>query len=68
MRISEEERKRLLRYGPLSDTVRRGLELVEKEKKRMDFIRKLDRLQKENPVKLDPDELVRIIREDRASH
>lgn len=68
VRISEEERKRLAKYGPLSDTVRRALEFYEKDLKKREWMKKLDKLQRENPVKLNPDEIVRIIREGRASH
>ncbi len=68
VRVTEEERKKALRYGPISEAVRKGLELLEKERKREEVIRRLDKLQREHPVKLDPDEIVRIIREDRASH
>ena len=68
VRISEEDRKRLLRYGPLSETIRQALELFEKDRKRREWMTRLDQLQKENPVKLDPDEIVRLLKEDRASH
>jgi Arc/MetJ-type ribon-helix-helix transcriptional regulator len=68
VRITEEERKRLQRYGPLSETVRQALDLFEKERKKREWMAKLDRLQKENPIKLDSDEVVKRIREDRTEH
>jgi hypothetical protein len=65
VRITEEERKKLLRYGPLSATVREALDLYLKDKKSREFVRKLRQFQQENPVKVDPNEIVRIIREGR---
>jgi hypothetical protein len=65
VRISEEEKKKLLRYGPLSDTVRDAIELYVRDRKSREFVRRLKRFQQENPVKVDRDELVRIIHEGR---
>ena len=65
VRISEEERTKLLRYGPLSETVREALDLYMKDRKSREFARKLKQFQQENPVKVDPDEIVRMIREGR---
>jgi hypothetical protein len=65
VRITEEERKRLLRYGPLSGTVREALDLYVREKKSREFVQKLRQFQRENPVKVDADEIVRTIREGR---
>jgi hypothetical protein len=65
VRITEEERKKLLRYGPLSDTVRDALDLFMRDRKSREFVLKLRQFQQENPVKVDHDEIVRIIREGR---
>ncbi len=65
VRISEQERKKLLRYGPLSDTVREAIDLYMRDKKSREFVQKLRQFQQENPVKVDSDEIVRIIREGR---
>ncbi len=65
VRISEQERKKLLRYGPLSDTVREAIDLYIRDKKSREFVQKLRQFQQENPVKVDSDEIVRIIREGR---
>jgi hypothetical protein len=65
VRITEEERKKLLRYGPLSDTVRDALDLYFRDKKSREFVQKLRKFQRENPVKVDPEEIVKIIREGR---
>lgn len=65
VRITDEERKKLLRYGPLSETVREALDLYLRDRKSREFVRKLKEFQRENPVKVDPDEIVRIIREGR---
>jgi hypothetical protein len=65
VRISEQERKKLLRYGPLSDTVREALDLYIRDKKSREFVKRLRQFQQENPVKVDPDEIVRLIHEGR---
>jgi hypothetical protein len=62
VRITDKERKRLLRYGPISDTLREAIELYIRNKKSREFVGKLKHFQDENPVKVDPDEIVRIIR------
>ena len=68
VRVSEEERKRWRRYRPLSETIRRAMEQYEKDEKKRAVLDDLKRLQREHPIKIDPDEIVRIIREDRRSH
>lgn len=68
VRISEDDRKRYERYGTLSDTVRKALELYDRDRKRREWMERLDRIQKENPVRIDPDEIVKVIRQDRSSH
>ncbi len=65
VRITEEERKKLLQYGPLSNTVRRALEQYLKDEERRRFLQELKEFQAAHPVKVDPDEIVRIIREGR---
>jgi len=65
VRITDEEKRRLLQYGPLSDTVREALEEFLKEKKRRQFLQELKQFQTEHPVKVDADEIVRIIRDGR---
>jgi hypothetical protein len=65
VRITEEERKKLLHYGPLSDTVRDALDLYFRDKKSREFVQKLRKFQQENPVKVDSEEIVKIIREGR---
>jgi len=65
VRITEEEKRRLLRYGSLSDTVREALELYMKDRKSRDVLRKLAQFQREHPVNVDSDEIVRVIREGR---
>ena len=65
VRITEEEKRRLLQYGPLSETVREALEEFLKEKKRRQFLDELKQFQVEHPVKVDSDEIVRAIRDGR---
>ena len=68
IRITDEDKKRLLRYGPVSKTVREALDQYMKDEKKREALRKLSELQKRYPVKVDPDEIVRAIRADRRSH
>ena len=65
VRVSEEERRRLAKYVPLSETVREASEMYIKERKKRGVIRELVRFQKEHPVHVDAEEIVRIIREGR---
>jgi hypothetical protein len=65
VRISDEERKRLVKYGPLSETVRQALEMYVREKRKREVIEELRQYQREHPVHVNPDEIVRIIREGR---
>lgn len=65
VRITEEERRKLLEYGPLSDTVREALDQYLKDKKRREFLQELKQFQAAHPVVVDSDEIVRIIREGR---
>jgi len=44
------------------------MEQYEKDEKKRAVLDDLKRLQREHPIKIDPDEIVRIIREDRRSH
>lgn len=65
VRLTDDEVRRLQKYGPLSKTVREALELYESERKRTAAVKKLRQLQREHPVSVDTDEIVRIIREGR---
>jgi len=65
VRISDEERKKLLKYGPVSETVRDAIDFYLTERKKREFVRRLKQFQAEHPVKVDPNEIVRIIREGR---
>ena len=68
VRITEEERRKWQRHGPISQTIREAMEQYERDQKRRDFLKDLRKLQKEHPIHIDPDEVVRILREDRQSH
>ncbi|MDG7007274.1 MAG: hypothetical protein JRN06_03385 [Nitrososphaerota archaeon] len=65
VRVTEEEKKKLLQHGPLSDTVRKALDRYLMESERMEFLQELKEFQAAHPVTVDPDEIVRIIREGR---
>ncbi len=65
VRVTEEELKKYQKHGPLSKTIREAMELYEKDRKKVEAIKKLEELQRENPVHITTEEIVRIIREGR---
>ncbi len=65
VRISEEEKRQLQKYGKLSNTLREAMNLYLNKKKSDQLLRKLADLQAKNPIKTAPEEIVRLIREDR---
>jgi hypothetical protein len=65
VRISEEEKRQLTKYGKLSDTLREGMKLYLNKKKTDELLYKLEKLQSENQIKTSSEEEVKLIREDR---
>ncbi|HKT22770.1 MAG TPA: hypothetical protein VJR06_09215 [Nitrososphaerales archaeon] len=65
VRLTEEERRSLLTYGPLSSTVREALEMYVKERRRLEAVDELERYQKQHPVHVSVDDIVKAIREGR---
>lgn len=65
VRISEEEKHQLKKYGKLSDTLREGMKLYLNKKKSDELLRKLEKLQSESQIKTSIEEEVKLIREDR---
>ena len=65
VRITEEEKTELQKYGSLSQTLREAMKLYINTKKSEEILNKLGELQAKNPVKLSGEEIVRSIREDR---
>jgi uncharacterized protein YlbG (UPF0298 family) len=65
VRISDEEKRQLQRYGKLSDTLREAMKLYLNTKKYEDVLAKLKELQAKNPIKTTTEEEVKMIREDR---
>ena len=65
VRISEEEKRQLKKYGKLSDTLRSGMKLYLSQKKSEELLCKLEELQANNPIKTSTAVDVRLIREDR---
>jgi hypothetical protein len=66
VRISEEEKKRLLEHGSLSKSVREALELYLNAIKSDELIGKLDKLQQKNRIRTTTSEEVKLINEDRG--
>ena len=65
IRISEEEKRQLKKYGRLSDTLREGMKLYLNKKKSDELLCKLEKLQSESQIKTSFEEEVKLIREDR---
>ena len=65
VRISEEEKHQLKKYGNLSDTLREGMRLYLNKKKSDELLRKLEKLQSESQIRTSIEEEVKLIREDR---
>ena len=66
VRLTEEEKKELLVYGGLSKGVREGVRLYLNAQKSRDIFRKLEDLQRKNPVKTASEKEAELIRHDRA--
>jgi uncharacterized protein YlbG (UPF0298 family) len=65
VRISEEEKRQLRKYGKLSDTLREGMKLYLNKKKSDELLCKLEKLQSASQIKTSIEEEVKLIREDR---
>ncbi len=65
VRISEEEKKKLLQRGELSKSVRKAVRRYLDEDRSRELLARLDELQRKNPVKTTISKEVRMINEDR---
>lgn len=65
VRISEEEKKKLLQRGELSKSVREAVRRYLDEDISRELLARLDELQRKNPVKTTISKEVRMINEDR---
>ena len=65
VRISEEEKRQLKKFGKLSRTLREAMKLYLSTKESEELLCKLEELQARNPVKISAPEEVKLIREDR---
>ena len=65
VRISQEEKRQLQKYGKLSDTIRQAMKLYLNSKKSEELFSKLEKLQAENPIKTSTEQEVKLIKEDR---
>jgi len=66
VRISEEEKKRLLKHGTLSTSVREALELYLNTKQSQELMERLEALQRRNKVRTTSADEVKMIDEDRT--
>jgi hypothetical protein len=65
VRISEDEKKRLLKHGALSKSVREALELYLNTRRSQELIEKLEKLQQKNAIGTTVTEEVKMINQDR---
>lgn len=65
VRISEEEKKKLIQRGELSKSVREAVKLYLNTDRSHELLVRLDELQKKNPVRTTTAKEVRLINEDR---
>ena len=65
VRISEEEKRKLLERGELSKSVREAVKLYINSDKTRKLLARLDQLQKRNPVQTTTSKEVSLINEDR---
>jgi len=65
VRISDEEKRPLQKYGKLSDTLREAMKLYLNTTKSDELLRKLADLQAKNPIKTTTEDEVMMIRADR---
>jgi uncharacterized protein YlbG (UPF0298 family) len=66
VRISEEEKRQLKKYGKLSATLREAMKFYLSTKESEKLLSKLEELQARNPVKISALEEVKLIQEDRT--
>jgi uncharacterized protein YlbG (UPF0298 family) len=65
IRITEEEKNQLKKYGKISDSLREGMRLYLNKKKSDELLRKLEKLQSQNKTKTTIEQEVKLIKEDR---
>jgi len=65
VRISDDEKKRLLKHGALSKSVREALELYLNTRRSQELIEKLEKLQQKNAIGTTVTEEVKMINQDR---
>lgn len=68
VRLSEEEKTGLEKYGKISDVIRDAIRLYVNDKKARDALKRMEEWQKKNTIATTSDEIVTMIREDRESH
>ena len=65
VRISDDEKKRLLKHGALSKSVREALELYLNTRRSQELIEKLEKLQQKNAIRTTVTQEVKMINQDR---
>lgn len=65
VRLSDEDKRRLAKYGSLSDGIREAIRLYINSRKTRETLSRLEELQVADGVKTKPEDEARMIREDR---
>ena len=65
VRISDEEKRQLQKYGKLSETLGEAIKLYLNMKKYGELLKKMADVQSKKPIKASTEEIVRSIQEDR---
>jgi hypothetical protein len=65
VRLTEEEKRELQKYGNLSSVLREAMKLYLSTKKSAELLQKLEKLQAQNPIRTTSEQEVQLIREDR---
>lgn len=68
VRLSEEEKSALEKYGKISEVVRDAIRAYLNNRKANEVLKKLEQYQKANPIGTSTREIVNMIREDRGGH
>jgi Arc/MetJ-type ribon-helix-helix transcriptional regulator len=66
VRISDEEKRELLKYGSLSESLREGIRLYLGERKSEKLIRRLEVLQSKSHIKTSAATDLKLIKQDRS--
>lgn len=67
VRVTEEEKEKLSKKGELSENVRKAIKMFLSNSEEQEVLDRLSRLQEKHRVLTSPDDIVRMIREERQA-